>query len=271
MLTLLIFIFGAVVGSFLNVVALRYGVQSISGRSKCFSCGKKLSWYELIPILSFVFQGGRCRGCKARISIQYPAIEILTGLIFLTLYLKFDFTTYLAYRQVGYLLLATVFSIYIVILIYDLRHKIIPDQLVYTAIFLSLGFGIYRFVWDLPALLSGGGGFGIWDFVAAGIIFLFFALIWLFSGGRAMGFGDAKLGLSVGLLLGATQGFSAIILAFWLGAGITLLYMGLSRIFGLFKGAKKLTMKSEIPFAPFIILGAWLSLIYDLNLLNITI
>ena len=80
-----------------------------------------------------------------------------------------------------------------------------------------------------------------------------------------MGFGDAKLGLSVGFLLGAVQGFSAIILAFWIGALCSLTYLLLNKT-GFIKKAKKLTMKSEIPFAPFIILGAWLSLIFDLNI-----
>ena len=86
-----------------------------------------------------------------------------------------------------------------------------------------------------------------------------------------MGFGDAKLGLSIGLLLGARTGFSAIVLAFWIGAGIMLLIMLFSRFFGLFNRGKKLTMKSEIPFAPFMLLGAWISLIYELNLLHLVL
>ena len=80
-----------------------------------------------------------------------------------------------------------------------------------------------------------------------------------------MGLGDAKLGLSVGLLLGASQGISAIILAFWIGAFVSLLYIFLNKSVFL-KNAKKLTMKSEIPFAPFIILGAWISLVFHLNI-----
>lgn len=83
-----------------------------------------------------------------------------------------------------------------------------------------------------------------------------------------MGFGDAKLGLSVGLLLGAAEGFSAIVLAFWIGAFGSLLYIFLNRI-NFLKSAKKLTMKSEIPFAPFIIVGAWISLVFKLNLLHV--
>lgn len=258
MLSIFSFIFGTIIGSFLNVVGLRLGSgRALSGRSGCPRCGKKLNWYELVPILSFIVLRGRCKGCKSRISIQYPAIEILTGLMFLSIY-NFQLSIFNEYSLdffVSCLLYLVTFSTYIAILIYDLRHKIIPDRLVYPAIILSLGFGIYKFVLSL--------GFGVWDFLAGPIIFLFFAGIWVFSHGKAMGFGDAKLGLSIGLLLGAVNGTSAIILAFWIGAISSIIYM----IFG----SKKLTMKSEIPFAPFMIIGAWFALIYDLNLLHISL
>lgn len=259
-----VFILGLIIGSFLNVVGLRWNSsRSLSGRSGCPHCGKQLSWYELIPVFSYLLQWGRCRRCKSQISIQYPLVEILTGLIFVTIF-NFQFSIFksLSFEFfVSCFLFLVIFSIYIAILIYDFQHKIIPDRLVYSAIVLSLGFGIYRFVWGLV--------FGVWDFASAAIIFLFFTLIWLFSGGRAMGFGDAKLGLSIGLLLGAKIGFSAIVLAFWIGAITGLGLMVLSRFSSLFSKAKKLTIKSEIPFAPFLVLGAWLALIYDLNLLHI--
>jgi leader peptidase (prepilin peptidase)/N-methyltransferase len=109
------------------------------------------------------------------------------------------------------------------------------------------------------------------DYLAGPIIFIFFGLIWLISRGRAMGFGDAKLGLSIGLLLGADNGFSAIALSFWIGAASVLLYMLVRKSSSLLRGGKKLTMKSEIPFAPFMILGAWLAAILEINLLNVTL
>ncbi len=146
-----------------------------------------------------------------------------------------------------------IFCIYVVITIYDFKYKIIPDPLVYAAIILSI---LYAFVSYDPI-----------DWLAGPIIFLFFAAIWFFSQGRAMGFGDAKLGLSVGLLLGMAQGLSAITLAFWIGACVSLILMALSK-FGFLKSALGLTIKSEVPFAPFIILGAWISLIFDLNILH---
>ena len=249
MTTIILFVLGTVVGSFLNVVGLRWGtyptgfssVVALLGRSHCPSCGKVLKWWELVPILSFFILKARCRECQAKISWQYPLIELWTGLIFAT---------------VPYIFIL-IFCIYIVITIYDLRHKIIPDALVYTSILLTL---IFRSI-------SGGS---LLDWLAGPILFAFFGLIWLLSRGRAMGFGDAKLGLSVGLLLGAVEGFSAIILAFWVGAFYSLLYIFLNKT-GFLKNDKKLTMKSEIPFAPAIIVGAWMSLVFHLNLLHVAL
>ena len=240
MATVILFVFGTVVGSFLNVVGLRWDDKNFGGRSACPSCSKTLRWFELVPVLSFLMQKGRCRSCGTKISYQYPIIEILTGLIFATVPIW----------------MLPVFSIYIIILVYDFHHKIIPDQLAYTAILLSI----------VSRWLSGGTTL---DWLSGPIFFVFFGLIWLFSGGRAMGLGDAKLGLSVGLLLGATTGFSAIILAFWIGAFFSLAYIFLKKI-GFVKSVKELTMKSEIPFAPFIIVGVWISLVFHLNILHVT-
>ncbi len=248
MFYIILFIFGAIAGSFLNVVALRWDVGNFGGRSKCPNCSKTLEWYELIPILSFILQRGKCKGCRGNISFQYPLVEAATGLAFATV---FNSSLPLFHN----ILLLAVFCFYIVILIYDFRYKIIPNALVYPSIILSL---VFR-------ALSGGT---FLDWLAGPLIFLFFGSIWYFSQGRAMGFGDAKLGLSVGLLLGAAQGFSAIVLSFWFGAAYSLSYILLHK-FGFVTKGKRLTMKSEIPFAPFIILGAWVGLVLSLNILNV--
>src|SRR3989338_1573793 len=233
-----LFILGAVVGSFLNVVGIRWGSgRTVLGRSSCPYCNKTIKWWELIPTVSFFILKARCSECQAKISWQYPVIEIWTGLLFVTIPL----------------ILLPVFSIYVVIIIYDFKHKIIPDPLVYLAIALSLIYALFNL-----------RTFELIDLAAGPIIFLFFAAIWLLSRGRAMGFGDAKLGLSVGLLLGAAQGFSAIVLAFWIGAVYSLAYIFL-------KNDKSLTMKSEVPFAPFIIIGAWVSIVFHINLLHVAI
>jgi leader peptidase (prepilin peptidase)/N-methyltransferase len=244
MITLILFIFGLIIGSFLNVLGLRWnsGV-SLGGRSFCVACHKKLNWWELVPVVSFIGLNGKCSGCHTKISWQYPLVELWTALLFISV------TNYLV---------LIIFCIYVVITIYDSRHKIIPDTLSYSALFLAL---IYRFIQTGSSPL---------DWMTGPILFGFFAFIWLVSRGRAMGLGDAKLALSVGLLLGASNGFSAFVLAFVIGSVVSLIYMALAFVFQpLFNGTKKLTMKSEIPFAPFLILGAWIALIYNLDLLHV--
>ena len=205
MTTLILFIFGAIVGSFLNVLGLRWNSGlTLNGRSKCSTCGKTLGPLELVPVLSFLFQRGRCRGCKAQISWQYPLIELWTALLFVTVPL----------------ILVPIFCIYVVITIYDFRHKIIPDSLIYPAIILSIFYRSWEFKQCLP-----GVGNCLLDVWAGPILFGIFALIWVISRGRAIGFADSKLALSIGLILGASVGFSAVVLAFWLGAlvGVALL------------------------------------------------
>ena len=222
----ILFVFGAVIGSFLNVIGLRWDTKYFLGRSRCSHCNKILRWYELIPILSFLFLLGRCRGCGGRISFQYPLVEIWTGLIFVTVPTMF----------------IPVLCLYIVISIYDFHHKIIPNSMVYSSIILN---SIYIYS----------------NLMAGLVLFSFFALIWLLSRGRAMGFGDAKLALSAGLLLGMIKGLYALMISFWIGAAVGILLM-------IFKG-KDITMKTELPFAPFLVLGIWLSLIFDLNFLHV--
>ena len=136
MALVIIFIFGTIIGSFLNAVILRMntGESIVKGRSRCFSCGKKLSWQELIPVFNFIAQRGKCRGCGSKISIQYPVVEFITGIIFLLTFLKLQNTDYLILTT-GYHFI--IFSLLIVISVYDFRHQIIPNKLVYLFNFLA--------------------------------------------------------------------------------------------------------------------------------------
>ena len=225
------------------MVALRWNSGlSLGGRSSCPSCGKVLRWWELAPLLSFLLLRGRCRRCQARIPYQYLLIELWTGLFFAPLPF----------------LMAPVFSLYTVILIYDFRHKIIPDALVYPSVALAL----------LAALA--GGPYSLLDWLAGPILAIFLGGLWLITRGRAIGLGDAKLALSIGLLLGAAQGFSALVVAFWMGALVGILLIVKSAFNPLLSGGKKITMKSELPLAPFLVFGAWLSLVLHLNLLYVS-
>ena len=236
---ILFFILGTLIGSFLNVVILRYntGRGVIRGRSSCPHCGHELAWFELVPVISYIFLGGRCRKCRSKISWQYPAVELLTGITFTAVYLKSVFL-------IPDLIVA---SLLIVILVYDLKHKIIPDGLVYGFIIVSL---------LRCGILLHYSFFPILDLLAGPIMFLPFFLLWYLSSGRWMGFGDAKLAIGIGWFLGFFGALSAIILGFWIGAVVGIILLLWKR--------KEVTMKTEIPFAPFLILG--LAVVYFFNI-----
>ncbi len=241
---LFIFLFGTIIGSFLNVVILRYntGRSIVTGRSICFTCSKPLSWYNMIPMFSFIFQGGKCGSCSSKISWQYPAVEFLTAIIFALLYLKFGFVPDL----ILYLL---IFSILIVISAYDLRHKIIPDGLVYLLIAIAFIRLVYIYLYISPIIATS-------SFIGGVLMFLFLGSFWFFSRGTWMGFGDAKLILGLGWLSTLCYGVTGLIYSFWLGAVIGVLFNLL------FKKIK------DIPFAPFLILGFVIVFFYNSNIFS---
>ncbi|MDO8482858.1 MAG: prepilin peptidase [bacterium] len=266
------FTLGTIVGSFLNVVILRFNTGvSLGGRSGCFSCGRKIKWHDLVPIVSFLSLRGRCRSCKSRLSLQYPTVELLTGFLFLATFLKyfssgfapefsiFNFSDLAGSGGAGQFSIdLLVLSLLVVISVYDLKHKIIPDSLVFlfgTLAFARLLFSVeISSLFQFPYLL---------DLLSGPILALPIAILWLISGGRWIGLGDAKLAIGIGWFLGFSLGISAMVVGFWIGAvvGIFLICVSkLSRIRGVRRlllnmGAKHLTMKSEIPLAPFLILG----------------
>lgn len=259
------FIFGTIIGSFLNVVILRYNTgASFYDRSRCFSCGRGIVWYDLVPVASFLALRGRCRFCKSKLSLQYPLVELITGLLFLGVLLKFlasgvPFSTF-------YFILFTfdlaVLSLLVVIAVYDLKHKIIPD----LPVFLFAGVSLVRLFSLLPfwSLFSFPH---ILDLLAGPILALPLFLLWFLSRGRWIGLGDAKLALGMGWFLGLSLGVSALVWGFWIGALVGLSLIGLSKISHaalvrsllLKAGLKSLTMGSEIPLAPFLIAGLFIS------------
>src|SRR3989344_1189576 len=134
------FILGTIVGSFLNVVILRYNTgRTILNRSGCFSCGKTLRPQELFPIISFLVSRGRCVSCGSRISLQYPIVELISGLLFTCIAYKFMLAgaSIFPLSIVSASLYATAFSIFLTITVYDLRHTIIPNAFVYAFIGIS--------------------------------------------------------------------------------------------------------------------------------------
>lgn len=256
-----IFLLGTVIGSFLNVVIYRFntGMTVVNGRSICMTCNRTLRWYELIPVLSFLIQSGKCRRCESTISHQYPLVELTTGIVFALIAYKFLPILYFSSRIYFFFLVAYmfIFSLLIVISVYDLRHKIIPDKLVIifiVAAFFSMFINQSPFgsIFAMPSYSA----------IAAGpILALPFASLWLLSKGRLMGLGDGKLVLGIGWMLGLSAGIAMTILSFWIGTVISLTAMFLSR--------NKMNMKSEIPFAPFLIISALIVFVFNLDIFSL--
>ena len=233
----LLFLLGTIFGSFANVVILRLGTgeRVLTGRSRCFSCGRELSWFELVPLISFLFQRGRCLKCGSRISWQYSLVELLMGLLFLFVYLKWAGALS---AQAGWWVLAWwlwMVFLMVILAVYDLKHKILPDKYNYLFI-ISGAFNIF-------------GNFSFWSLAPA----LFLFGLWFFSSGRWMGLGDAKFMVASGLFLSWPGSLTALLVAFWTGAlgGLALLAAG-----------RVGSLKSEIAFGPFLALGTLVSFFF---------
>ncbi len=191
-----IFLYGIVIGSFLNVCILRIpaGESIVTGRSHCDECGNRLSWYDLIPILSYLFLRGRCRNCKTKISIQYPLIEALNGIFFV-----------LVFCIKGFIIVSIVYclaiSALIVLSVIDLRTNTIP-------------FGINIFIFCLGMIRMAFDYRHFYDYLIGFFaVSAFLYLLYLVTKGKGMGGGDIKLMAAAGLLVG----WKLILLSFFLG------------------------------------------------------
>jgi leader peptidase (prepilin peptidase) / N-methyltransferase len=253
--------FGVIIGSFLNVVLYRLHTgKSLSGHSHCLSCGKRLRALELIPLFSYVALRGRCRGCGAKIPARYFIVELLTGLLFVGVFLT-------ATELIPLILMLCFVSVLVVVAVYDYRHLIIPDEMVLalTGIaMLAVGYELYVSRDPLEFVLSMG---------AALLGSVFFYSLWHFSGGKWIGFGDVKLAFPLGLMVGKTAVFSMIVLSFWVGAlcglGILLMQYIVQRLKRTGLVTRRLTLKSALPFAPFLIAGFFLVYLAKINVVTL--
>ncbi len=257
----LVFILGAIIGSFLDVIITRFNTgESINGRSRCLSCGKKLVWYELVPLLSYLALRGRCGVCHSRIPMRLLVSEILLGLLFVLAFLHAFSLPVLIFNWL-------LISVLVVVTFYDIEHMIIPNSLVLvtTALVGFLWWFMYGpvFSWGLlvSALLAAVGSFS------------FYASLWGVSKGRWIGFGDAKLAVPLGFILGPAGAFSFVIYSFWVGAAISVCLIGIQKL--LKRGQTRLPflrtpvkMKSEVPFAPFMVIAFLLVYLCEANVIR---
>jgi len=246
-ISLFIFILGLVVGSFLNVVICRLytGEKILFGRSHCLYCKKDLKWFDLIPLVSFISTFGKCRYCSRKISLQYPMVEMATGLLFLLIF-NFKFlisNQFLISNFLNLFYYLVIVCFLIIIFVYDLKHYIIPDKIIYPAIGVA---SLYQIIFN----------FQLTNFcfllLVAVLASLFFLAIVVVSHGEGMGMGDVKLVFLIGLILGWPNTLVALFLAFLLGtvAGLLLIIIN------------KKTLKSEIPFGPFLVTGTLIGLFF---------
>ncbi|MCA1830082.1 MAG: A24 family peptidase [Actinomycetota bacterium] len=243
---------GLLFGSFANVVVWRVPRKEsiVSPGSRCPGCARALAWYENIPLVSWVALRGRCRTCKAAISIRYPIVELLMGALFALFAARLTRTTDLiAYLPLVWALVVLSFI--------DAEHKLLPNKIVYPttvagvvllAIAAALGPGIGRFG---TALIGGAAAF---------VFFFLIALVYP----AGMGMGDVKLSFLLGMMLGylpkaGARVFLGLFLGFFIGAvgGIALI------------AARKGGRKSQIPFGPYLVAGTIIGVLWGGNLIQV--
>lgn len=255
---LFFFVLGLLVGSYLNVLVLRFGFyERANPRSECAQCSATLQWFDLIPLISYFILRGKCRVCGSALSLQYPFVEGFTGLLFVLAYL-FYAPHFTLLSVLGFLSLLLFLSASVVVVVYDLKHTLVPLPFVYAAAF-------FAFTRRATEAVSQANINPIIDGVSGGLLlFLFFAAISLITRERGMGFGDAYVAGSLGVLLGVVDGVNAMTLGVWSGAIVYLLIFFVSQA-RLLSTQSRVTMKTELPFAPWLLVGALLVLFTGLS------
>ncbi len=216
----ILFVFGSAIGSFLHVLAERYGSSksAFSGRSHCPHCNKTLTAIELIPIFSYVFSRARCRGCRSEIPVHYPLIELITGLLAVIL------------LSSGNILLFIAACILVVLIRIDSKLMLLPDGYIY----LLTGVALLH-AWLVRVDFT-DTAFGI--LVGVGSLYL----LWILTGGAGLGFGDVKLMIPLAILLGLKGIVTLLFFASFAGGMVSIFLLASNRVTG----------KTAIPFGPFL-------------------
>ncbi len=223
-----IFVFGMLIGSFLNVVIYRTpkGESVIFPASKCQSCNKALKWYHNIPLFSWLFLGGKCAFCRSNISPQYPTIELLTGVIFVLLYFKLGLVWYLLFVALSFAALLTLVMI-------DFKYMAVPDNVNFAALLLAL---------VQPAFVDAM----LYAAIAAGGLYVIGLLSSVLAKREAMGGADVIVAGTMGALLGFPNFFAALFLSAILAMIPALIWR-----------------EKGVPFVPFLALATFIVYLYD--------
>ncbi len=238
-----VFILGAAMGSFINVFVDRliHG-ESIMGRSHCDHCKKTLSWYELFPIISYIAIGGKCRKCHTKLSIEHPAVEVLTGLLYVGTWIFAPLSSLILYWGIV--------SCAWIIFLSDLRYKLISDYM-QLSFFLFI---LFQKILDKASIFSLLG-----DALAGFAVCLPIGLIYAVTNERAMGLGDVILAALIGFSLGIGKGLLALYVSFLVGAAVGAFLLM----------RRKKGMKSEVPFGPFLLIGMLVASVWGDTLIQI--
>jgi leader peptidase (prepilin peptidase)/N-methyltransferase len=237
---------GMVVGSFLNVCICRMPKDEsvVSPPSHCPHCDYRIRWYDNIPLFSYLLLRGKCRGCGTGISLQYPLVELLNGLLTLALFLRFGPT-------LAFLVLFLFCSALVVITFIDLEHQIIPDEISLPGIVVGFIFSFFlpdhSWLNSLLGILLGGGS----------LLLVAYAYQWL-TGKEGMGGGDIKLLAMMGAFLGWKSIPFIIFASSLVGSvvGITIILV------------QKKDSKLAIPFGPYLAFGAVLYIFYGRQIIQ---
>lgn len=238
-MTIIFFIYGLFIGSFLNVCIFRIpeGISFVKPPSSCGSCGHRLNYIDMLPVVNYIINKGKCRYCNSPYSIQYPLIELLNGVLYFFIILKYG----MSFSTVLYCFIT---SLLLVISMIDLKHKIIPDGLNITGVIIGIIFILLDRTIIINRLIGLGIGLGL------------FLLIALLS--NAMGGGDIKLMAVLGLIFGIRGVLFITFSSFVLGAIISVVLLSL----------KIKSRKDQIPFGPFISLSALIYIFYGTEIIS---
>ncbi len=239
---------GVIVGSFLNALVWRiHKEMKIGGkaRSQCPVCDHKLAWYDLIPVVSWIILRARCRHCKDPISVQYPVIEVLNGLLWLVSLIVLSPTSLLEYALMALWLIAV--STLVALAVYDIRWMLLPDRLV---IFFTGCAALYALI---GSVFLATGVYDRFDpLLGVAAIAGLFYILYQISDGKWIGGGDVKLAVGMGLFLGLQGSLLALFLASFIGSIVG--------VFGILVLRK--SRKAIIPFGPFLITGTVVTFLF---------